>query len=147
MEIYFNKEVEYSSFQNKYRTNFTRIKLNDIEQSINSPFTIPSGVGLKIYFDEAVDTLEHFFDSEADQNTKFLEKVNFTNFIFTNVKDLSYMFAGCLELKSLDLSNFNLTNITNMKNMFQRSLKLESVIFPENLQNLEDMSYNMFIKI
>ena len=51
---------------------------------------------------------------------------------FQNIKDLSYMFCGCLSLYSLlDSSEFYLENITNISHMFTCC---------ENLISLPDMS-------
>ena len=87
-------------------------------------------------------------------NNKFnLEEVEFgDNFITSNVKDISLMFAGdgklvrlinlnkintsnvenmyglfmdCALLKNIDLSSFNTSNVTNMQNMFIRCGSLE----------------------
>ena len=44
--------------------------------------------------------------------------INFINFNTKNVKDMKYMFSGCTNLKNLDLSEFNTENVTNMEGMF-----------------------------
>lgn len=40
------------------------------------------------------------------------------NFNTSNTKDMSFMFAGCINLENLDLSNFDTSNVTDMKFMF-----------------------------
>ena len=44
--------------------------------------------------------------------------INFINFNSENVKDMKYMFSGCINLKNLDLSTFITDNVTNMEGMF-----------------------------
>ena len=44
--------------------------------------------------------------------------INFINFNTKNVKDMKYMFSGCINLEELDLSKFNTKNVTNMEGMF-----------------------------
>ena len=39
-------------------------------------------------------------------------------FITKDVTDMKYMFSGCKKIKYLDLSSFNTTNVTNMAGMF-----------------------------
>ena len=44
--------------------------------------------------------------------------IDFKSFITKDVIDMKYMFSGCKKLKHLDLSSFNTTNVTNMAGMF-----------------------------
>ncbi|MBQ2350011.1 MAG: BspA family leucine-rich repeat surface protein [Cytophagales bacterium] len=47
-----------------------------------------------------------------------LTTLDFSNFNTQNVKDMSYMFRGCSSLTSLNLSNFNTDSVTDMSYMF-----------------------------
>ena len=49
---------------------------------------------------------------------KNIININFKSFITKDVTDMKYMFSGCTKLKFLDLSTFNTTNVTNMAGMF-----------------------------
>ena len=166
--VYFNGKIDYSNFLNSYRTNVTKIVVNGKEVNIQDSFSIQSGTGFEIHFDEPVESLELFFDSITDENVVFISSidfshfdssrlsnmnsifsgctdlvtVDFTNFNWSNVKDIGYMFYACVSLKSIDLSNFDISKITNMERTFQSCESLESVIFPESSpQNLENMDY------
>lgn len=55
----------------------------------------------------------------ALENIEMMENLNTENTV-----DMSYMFAGCSNLTSLDLSNFNTTHVTNMKGMFLQCFSL-----------------------
>ena len=55
---------------------------------------------------------------------------------------MSYMFAGCSSLTSLDLSNFNTAKVTNMYSMFYNCYDLTSLnVSNFNTESVEDMSY------
>ena len=48
-----------------------------------------------------------------------LQSLDITNFETSNVCNMSYMFAHCSSLKSLNISNnFNTNSVTNMEYMF-----------------------------
>lgn len=54
-----------------------------------------------------------------------------------NVENMSLMFAGCKELKELDLRNFNTQNVTNMKGMFGYNDKEEGkTYYCSNLETI-----------
>ena len=58
-----------------------------------------------------------------------------------NVTDMSYMFASCQYLTSLDVSNFNTEKVTDMSNMFAGCQYLTSLdISNFNTKNVTDMS-------
>jgi len=44
--------------------------------------------------------------------------INFQNFNTSNVINMRYMFSGCENIKELDLSSFNTKNVKNMEGMF-----------------------------
>ena len=49
-----------------------------------------------------------------------LESIQGLNLVNTdNVKDMSYMFAGCLSLQSIDADSWNVKNVTNMRGIFE----------------------------
>lgn len=49
-----------------------------------------------------------------------LEKIIGLSILDTsNVKDMSYMFSGCIRLKELDVSSFNTSNVLSMSHMFE----------------------------
>ena len=63
-----------------------------------------------------------------------------------NIKDLSFMFAGCRNIFDIDLSSFQDTkNVNNMRNMFGGCISLESLqdIFEWDTKNVKNM-HSMF---
>ena len=67
----------------------------------------------------------------------------FLNFI---IKDCSYMFYRCSNIRSIDFSSFNSKNVTNMSYMFCECVNLEncnlSCFNNKNVTNLRAMFYN-----
>ena len=169
--VYFNGNIDYSNFMNRYRTGVAGIVANGKKLNIEDSFTIQSGTSLQIHFNETVVSLEHFFDSITDENAASISSidfshfdssklsnmnsifsgcfdlvtVDFTNFNWTNIQDIGYMFYGCDSFKSIDLSNADISKITNMERVFQSCDSLESVIFPESgPQNVENIDYMFY---
>lgn len=57
-----------------------------------------------------------------------LEKIEGLEKIHTHqVSDMSYMFAGCQELKELDLSSWDVSNVIDMTDMFKDCYSLEEL--------------------
>ena len=67
--------------------------------------------------------------------------------VFKNkIKDCSYMFSGCDNIKSINLSSFDSSNVTNMHYMFGKCHFVEEIILDNlNTENVTDMSH-MFNK-
>ena len=140
--IYFNKQVEYSKFQNQNRQIISKIMVNNEVKDLDSQFTIPSNTGLEVYFEGAINSFEYFFSVEEDNNANFIFTVNFSHFNWSNFTNMYYLFKGCKGLKSIDLSNSDLSKVTDMRSTVKGCSSLESFTFPKNLQNvlsMEDM--------
>ena len=59
----------------------------------------------------------------------------------SNVKDMSAMFYNCMKLKSLDISGWDTSNANNMSDMFFDCYELKSLDLSSwNTSNVEDMS-------
>lgn len=60
-----------------------------------------------------------------------------------NIRNISYMFAGCSSLESVDLSLFNTENVITMSHMFYGCTSLKKIIFEDNYlfntKNVGDM--------
>lgn len=74
-----------------------------------------------------------------------IESIEGLNLIHTEkVTDMGAMFAGCENLKSLDLTSFNTASVTNMNDMFAGCLRLETLDLTKfNTANVTHMA-NMF---
>ena len=57
----------------------------------------------------------------------YLESLDLSSFNTSKVKDFSNMFAQCQTLKNLDLTSFNTENATNMEDMFFHCFGMESI--------------------
>ena len=68
-------------------------------------------------------------------------KIDFINFNSKNVINMKYMFSGCINLKYLDLSKFNTENVTNMEGMFgeYNNLSTFDLSLFEKVQNKEEL--------
>ena len=65
-------------------------------------------------------------------------RINFKN----KLKNCSYMFSGCINMKSINLSSLDFSQTTNMSYMFTRCYYLEEIIFENiNTEKVTDMSY------
>ncbi len=68
-----------------------------------------------------------------DCDRLFIDFTNLENFIglenadTSNVKNMSFMFAGNQKLKTLDLTTFNTSNVTTMEGMFQACSELQTI--------------------
>ena len=71
-----------------------------------------------------------------------LTSINLSNFNTNNVTNMSYMFSYCSSLTSINLSNFNTNNVTNMSGMFYYCSSLTSINLSNfNTNNVTDMSF------
>ena len=59
--------------------------------------------------------------------TSLLDVNGIKDFNTSNVTNMSEMFSGCYNLKSIDLSNWNTGNVTNMSDMFAGCINLKSI--------------------
>lgn len=67
-------------------------------------------------------------------------KINGLNNLKTDdVTDMSFMFAGCISLESLDLSSFQTDRVTNMSNMFVNLISIKSLTVPFNTEQVTEM--------
>ena len=71
-----------------------------------------------------------------------LEEIEHLDYLNTaQVTDMTYMFAGCAALKTLDLKNFNTANVENMNGMFAACATLQTLDLSSfNTDKVEDMT-------
>ena len=120
-------------------------------------------IGKKIYFLDNTSNHDHLKEinklnteiyinnsKKNDFEKYFIPIKNFMYFIkiYFNffIKDCSFMFKGCTNIKEIDLSSFNTKNATNMSNMFNNCQELDKInlssINTENVTNMSLMFYN-----
>ena len=65
--------------------------------------------------------------------------------LYFYIKDCSYMFSECHQLKNIDLSKFEAKNVINMKSMFYNCVNLENVYLSKlKTQNVSDISFMFY---
>ena len=90
----------------------------------------------KLYINDDLTEYQKFF--KPDKLGVYNIKIKFC----TNLKDCSYMFAGCKNIVFIDFHLFNTKNVTNMKYMFYKCLNLKNInLFNFNSNLVTDMSY------
>ena len=88
-------------------------------------------------FDESLSNCNGMF---ADMEN--IIKIDFSNFDFSQVKDMSWMFYGCYNLEEIIFGNADTSNLENMAVLFQSCSKLTSVDLSSfDLSLVKDMSW------
>ena len=172
--LYFNKDLYYNAgFGNAYRIDIDyiiNVKNNNIKYAKYDPLYVYKNIGIEIHFDKAISSLNNFFYRKYDENMKYLEFIDFTNFNskslsdiwhmlyecsslksikFTNLKTskithMGYMFYGCSSLESIDLSNFDTSQVTYMNSMFYGCSSLKSIDLSKIKTSKVVYMYEMF---
>ena len=105
----------------------------------------------KLDTSQVTTTSYMFYKAFSITSIKFIEYYNnytskSTLFLTPFVRDMSYMFAYCTNLKELDLSSFETNEVTDMSNMFKECNALTSVnlsnIDATRITTMENMFYN-----
>ena len=75
-------------------------------------------------------------------NEAQLKTIDEFNYDTSKMGNMSYMFAGCINIETLNLRNIETSNVTNMRAMFMGDYKLLNLdIGGFNTSNVTDMSY------
>jgi len=105
--------IYYDAWQN-YRTPFDPAKR---KQDI-----------VKVIFDESVKNAQMTGTYKLFEGYTNLEEIVNLDYLSTEfVEDMSYMFANCPKLKSIDVSHFSTDNVTTMSHMFSGCSSLSSL--------------------
>ena len=123
-EIYFlDNKINMESKTNLYKENeeIKNLNDNDVELYIN---------------DIKQQKFSKYF--KPDKEGKFEIKIIFKK----KIKDCSFMFSGCDNIKKIDLSSFDSSDVTNMYYMFGKCHYLKEIKLDNlNTENVIDMSY------
>ncbi|WP_155993294.1 BspA family leucine-rich repeat surface protein, partial [Bacteroides sp. Ga6A2] len=88
------------------------VKLDEHSEPKNPNFTI-------VVFDKSFKDARPLSCAYWFAGFSCLTKIEgISNLNTSNVTNMSNMFDGCTDLKSIDVSNFDTSNVTNMNNMF-----------------------------
>ena len=100
--------------------------------------------------DVDVSNIDSFYNKDNDKGifgkTKF-EYIDISNWNVSNVEDLSVMFQGCEQLKSVgDLSDWNVSKVEDMFAMFCDCINLKSVgdLSNLNVSNVKSMNFMFY---
>ena len=88
---------------------------------------------IEIYLNNGITSLERFFSILYDDNTQYIESIDFSHLDTSNITNMSQLFYGCVYLLGLDFSNFNSSSLIDMSSMFYDCEYLESI----NLSNFD----------
>ena len=125
-DIYF-LECNYY-YVNNIKTDFD--KENEEIKTLNDENT-------KIYLDDKPISFCKFFKPTKEGEYKI--KIIFKNKI---LKDCSYLFRNCLNIKSIDLSSFDSSEVNNMNYMFGKCFNLEEINLNNfNTEKVTNMSH------
>jgi len=113
------------------------INNNDNEMIYNGMNKLPKGlIKLRIIFKTLIKDCKAMF-YKLDK----LISIDLSSFISKEVKDMSYMFSDCVNLKTIK-SNFETNNVIEMSSMFNNCSKLEYLnLSTFNTRNVKNMSY------
>jgi len=128
-------------------TNLTSINLDNLDTSntrdMQSMFNNVNKLeNLNVNIDTSKVTNMQYMFNRMDS----LKNITFgTNFKTNNVIAMSFMFANCKSLKTLNLSKFTTTNVINMFKMFFECSSLETINLSNfTTTNVTDMSYMFY---
>ena len=142
------------SFKAVYQTQ----KLNENIQLINSSY-IKDIIEITVNEIKIIPTNNYTFPNPGEHIVYFLIKDNETteymfynitmnSIVFTkcfnteNIKNMSHMFGGSKNLKSIDISSFNTENVEDLSHMFSQCINLTYInISNFNTQKVRDLSY------
>ena len=164
-----NKFNDENNIINKFNTLFNiyqKIKLNEIKLTL---YIGKEDINKDIYFLDNTDgdykingkQIEHHHDNLPELNESNVELfINYRKYKYTKyfkpekegyyyiklqlndikIKDCSFMFCNCINLKYIDLSSFDTINVTNMYRMFNNCNNLENInLSVFNTKNVTNM--------
>ena len=123
-----NKEIYYLD-----NTNYIENKIKHYHDNLKEL----NELNIKLYINDKQYKYKKYFKPEKEGEYKI--KLKFKN----NIKDCSFMFAGCKNIINIDFKNFNSNDIINMRYMFSGCINIKeldlSSFNTENVINMEGM--------
>ena len=139
---YMNKKISIkgvilSDSSEKLDSSKVKIFINNEEEIYKGENKLPKGlIKLKLVFETLITNCKTMF-YKLDR----LISIDLSSFVTREVKDMSYMFSDCVNLKPIKL-NFETNNVTDMSSMFNNCSKLEYLdLSTFNTINVKNMSY------
>ena len=136
-----NINIDMTDFKEQEKIFFLyNYELEDDEGKYNSHNNLKelNSNNTEIYINNKKHDFSKFFIPKKKGSYNITLKFNI------NLKDCSFMFAGCSMIKQINFINFDTSNTYNMKYMFANCKKLENInLYSLNTKNVINMS-NMF---
>ena len=115
--------------------------MNRINQYVNEALI---GNGRKISKKPVknIDDLKKIVKEKYKENPEYID---LNSYDVSNLTDLSYVFAGCKELKEVSIEFWDVDNVTTMEAMFFECASLEKInLLGWNVQNLQTTNSMFF---
>ena len=137
--IKYGKNTTYENgFGNEFRnSNDSYFIINrDYNKRLNSTdkLNIIAGKKLGIYYLSNITTMENYFSSISDDNTKYIVSIDLSHLNIVNVDNMTNLFYGCESLQSIIFVNsledslyFDTSLVNDMNQMFYGCSSLESL--------------------
>ena len=131
--VYFVKSCSYDAekgfassivSRNEYVEN---IDIGGETTGINVAVNIPEGTDVKINFKSHAESLEGFFNVRSDPNVVNIQSIDFSNFIWSEVTNMRFLFDGCNSLETINFGNFDTGAVTDVNSMFNGCSKITSI--------------------
>ena len=120
--IKYNESMNYSLFNENCpeRNEIGYINNQNSILKVKDTILIEENKPIKIYFHNPIESLENFFNSDIDSNSKKIIYIDFTHFDSSLIKNTKNMINGCDSLEYLDISYFDFSNVDseNIKYIF-----------------------------
>ena len=145
--INYKQTVEYKSgFSNKYRKGIDYISIDGNEKTPTEKLNITSEENkIQVYLSMPLMSLENFFNSEEDINTKNIKSIDLSNLDLSFLINIDSSFKGCSSLESIKFPNIKLNRLINMKSMVYGCSSLKSLdlsnFITSKIQNMDSMFY------
>ena len=120
--VHYKETASYSyGFQGSVPSRYGVIK--EIEYNGNSYgaiglININEDNSIKISFSLSIATLESFFNSNNDLNTKKIISIDFSHFDSSEVTSMERMLSGCIQLEYINFSGCNTKKLADLQFMF-----------------------------
>ena len=131
--IYYGKAVNYTygfrynekGEEIESRLGISYIYINDKIYKVDELLNIEENSYVKLCFLNNVTSLEKFFDSSIDSNTKYINLIDFSNFDSSSLSNMNSIFSGCSGLVAL--CNLKVWGIETVTYMFQDTENLKYI--------------------
>ena len=144
--VKYKNETTYDAgkFKNSFRNDVHHIIYEGKEVDLTKQFIIAANGIIEIHFNKSISSLEGFFGTQMDSNTKKYNFNTFSYFDSSSVENVQDLFYQCSLLEEINFNNFNTSKVTNMMALFYQCKKLKSLDLSNFVTSLVESMENMF---